>query len=952
MKIFTKLFIILLLFISANYAQVGVGKLSGKIIDADTKEALIGANVIILGTQLGAASNIEGDYFILNITPGTYSVKVSYVGYAPRTIENVRIVAGITYELNVELSTDFSLAEIVVIDRKFFESKSTNTVKVIDSDQISRLPVRGVSQLASIQSGVVTQEGSGGAEGNATINIRGGRGSEVLYIIDGVPQNNLYTRTSATQVSNVAIEQISFQVGGYEAKYGQAQSGIINVTTKSGNPVYRLSADVLSSTFTDDYGYNLYSATVSGPIIPGVENHTIFLSAERGFFQDADPSAIDLEYYFLENGKYVKHSYNNLPNDPANVWRLSGRTSHHLGAFSVNLGAIYNDRTSKVYDNRMAKNSSDFFDQAFEKNISLSTRISQTVSNSTFWNLNLGYRDYNFNRYNPFLKDNLALYGDSTYWAQNFGVNLLADGQRTQSVDANGVFRPFGYSTGLYQKRDNETFSGDIDFTSQIANHLFEIGGGISYNIVRGYGVFSQPLPGMSDTLSSTQKYYNLSPFVYGYSLDGQSKVGTNYTDPRDVNDPLFRADKLQAAHNPIIAYAYIQDRYELEDLVLNLGLRMDYFDIKSFEFVNPEVPYGGGIDPSRFDNADFKVRDPQIEFSPRIGIGFPITESTVFHAQYGRFIQVPELNDLYLGPFDYDDYITFGPQDVGNGSIESEETTQYEVGFRKILSDIAAINITLFYKNIKGLVNTENSKYRSTAGGEIRNAIIRTNADFGTSKGLALSFDIAHLNYFSLSAQYTLSKAEGTGSSTSSSQTSVFRNTDKLPPKVIAPLSFDQTHTGVVNVDFYVPKGELGILELLDANFLFSYNSGRPYTPVDKYNIIGDNGIIGSTTSYINSTYTPGTFRIDMKVEKGFLFDKLQVTPYVWIENLLDADNVVNVWRSTGDPLTTGWLNTTEGKAATHTEGYALDYMSLERNPANFGIPRTIKLGLKVNFQ
>src|SRR5690606_14162222 len=196
------------------------------------------------------ASDINGEYYILNIPPGTYEVRVSYVGYAPKTIQEVRIVAGITYELNVELSTDFTLPEIIVQDRKLFEEKATNTVKVIDADQISRLPVRGVTNLASLQSGVVIEEGSGGQSGNASINVRGGRGSEVLYIVDGVPQNNLYNRSSVAQVSNVTIDQISFQVGGYEAKYGQAQSGIVNVTTKSGNPSYNILADVISSSFT------------------------------------------------------------------------------------------------------------------------------------------------------------------------------------------------------------------------------------------------------------------------------------------------------------------------------------------------------------------------------------------------------------------------------------------------------------------------------------------------------------------------------------------------------------------------------------------------------------------------------------------------------------------------------------------------------------------------------
>ncbi len=168
-KISTNLlaFLVFLISSAAIFAQSGVGKISGKVIDADTKEPLIGANIILMNTNSGAATDIDGNYFILNITPGTYEVKVSYVGYAPKTYEDVRIVANITYELNGELSTDFTLPDIVVVDKKFFEAKATNTVKVIDAEQISRLPVRGVANLVSLQSGVVVQEGSGGTDGNA-----------------------------------------------------------------------------------------------------------------------------------------------------------------------------------------------------------------------------------------------------------------------------------------------------------------------------------------------------------------------------------------------------------------------------------------------------------------------------------------------------------------------------------------------------------------------------------------------------------------------------------------------------------------------------------------------------------------------------------------------------------------------------------------------------------------
>lgn len=962
--------LVFLLLSAAVFAQTGVGKMSGKVIDADTKEPLIGANIILLNTNLGAATDIDGNYFILNITPGTYEVRVSYVGYALKTIQEVRIVANITYELNVELSTDFTLPDIVVVDKKFFEAKATNTVKVIDADQISRLPVRGVQNLASLQSGVVIQEGSGGQEGNATINVRGGRGSEVLYIVDGVPQNNLYNRGTVAQVSNTAIDQISFQVGGYEAKYGQAQSGIVNVTTKSGQPHYNLFLDLQSSDLlkTDDFGSNLYSGSLSGPIIPGTPEHTIFLSAERGWYRDADPPAVPIEFYTLQDGTILDEPivYKTIPNNPASVWRLSGKISSRFSDWNVQLSGLYNDRISKLSKGigpaRQYKNASQFIDETEEQNSSYSLRISQTVSNSTFWNLNLGYRLFEFERYNPFLKgaSNQIYYGDSLWWADKSGMNvkLLGNGRRTQTIDANGVYRPYGYSNGLFQQREDMRIGADFDLTSQLNNHLLEFGFGLEQHTVRGYGNFAYLIAQYDPTQPEYIRFAQNQPFVFGYDVTGQTKTSSD--DPSSIDwfaDPAIQSHPSMAEflkpRKPILGYLYLQDRYELPDFVLNVGLRMDYFDIKSHQLIDPALPYAGGLDPNKFDIEDFELKDIEIKWSPRIGIGFPVTESTVFHAQYGKFFQSPELNDMYAGPFDYNQYITMSPQNSFNGSLLSEETTQYEVGFRQVFGMNSALNITAFYKNTKSLVNVQVSQYQRTEGGEVINAIGPQNADFGTIKGFALSFDVTRLSYFSASLQYTLSFADGTGSSTNSSQTAVFRNLDNLPPKVIAPLSFDQRHTAIAIIDFYIPEGEAGMWELFNVNTILSYNSGRPYTPVDQWDILGDNGLVADNTGYINSAYAPGSFRIDLKIEKGFPIGNFYLTPYVVIENLLDSDNIVGVWRSTGSPYTTGWLNDpdAQGVIGQRGQGYVKDYETLEKDPNNFGIPRLIKLGLKLNF-
>ncbi|MFN3695672.1 MAG: hypothetical protein ACK4UV_11740, partial [Ignavibacterium sp.] len=320
------------------------------------------------------------------------------------------------------------------------------------------------------------------------------------------------------------------------------------------------------------------------------------------------------------------------------------------------------------------------------------------------------------------------------------------------------------------------------------------------------------------------------------------------------------------------------------------------------------------------------------------------------------KFIQQPSLNQLYAARFDYDFLLSDAQATFLNGQVNSEETTQYEVGFRQVLGNVAALNITAFYKNTRGLINQQVIFFSRTPGGATEEYYTPTNSDFGTIKGLAFSLDVARVSYFSMALNYTYSIAEGTGSSTSSNFVAAFRNTGRdRVPKVIAPLDFDQRHTGTINVDFYVPKGDLGILELLSANVLISFNSGRPYTPLKEQNLLVGATNYGDTKGYVNSAYGPGNFRVDLKLEKGFALGNAMFTPYLWIENLFDADNVVNVYRSTGSPLTTGWLSTPNGRtyaeSTPNPEKFKQDYQSLERNPFNFGIPRTIKLGFKVNF-
>ncbi|MCH7770040.1 MAG: carboxypeptidase-like regulatory domain-containing protein [Bacteroidetes bacterium] len=951
-KIYTFSFTVLLVVFSVFtnvFAQSSVGKLAGKIVDSETREPLIGANIILMGTDLGAAADINGEYFVLNIVPGPYDVKVSYVGYGEKLITEVRIVGGITFELNVELNAGFELQEIVVSDKKLFEENATNTVRIFDSDQINQLPVRGVEQLASLQAGVVIAEGSGGAGGNATINVRGGRGGEVIFIVDGVVQNDLLFGQNFSQISNASIEQLAFQVGGFEAKFGQSQSGVISITTKSGSQNYSAFIDVQSSTFTDDYGYNLYTANFGGPIIPGGKDHTFFLSAERGWFLDGDPSAIGIDFPSIGESSSIR------PGNSESLWRYSAKTYHNLGnQFTVRLGANINTRDFRNFVYVYAKANSDHNPRRERDNLSFNAKLSQNLGSSTFWDVTFGYKGFNEEQGDGVFFNDLEAYGDTL-------TNLLMPVQgddATLRQDDIGIFADPGRLNNFYRKIDNQTISGDFSFTSQVDNHLFELGGGGSFHNMRYYSMAPMRLAirnrdfidANGDTVlafSRQRRYEDRRPTRYGYDVFGE-KTDASFFGIFGTSEGDF------PAANPILAYAYVQDRFELEDLVLNFGVRFDYFDTKARIFSNTELPFAGGTDPNAFDDGDFIRKGSETYVSPRIGLGFPVTSSTVFHAQYGKFISQPRLLDAFL--FESRTFLIISTDNFqfNDGEINSETTTQYEVGFRQMFGDnAAALNITAFYKNTEGLANTQARFFFREEGGQRFIIFGVTNADFGTVKGLALTLDIPRLKYFSLSVNYTFSQSEGTGSSTSSSFVAAFRNIDGEIPKVIAPLDFDQRHTGVVNMNIFIPEGELGIFELISANFLFTFNSGRPYTPLETQNLLENSTNFGDTKGFVNSRFAPGSFRIDLKLEKSFKIGNTFITPYVWVENLLDAENVVDVWRSTGNAFSTDYLLTDVGKKLVEQNGpdWESDYKSLERNPSNFGIPRLIRLGVQVNF-
>ncbi|MDZ7343042.1 MAG: TonB-dependent receptor, partial [candidate division KSB1 bacterium] len=245
------------------------GKLRGRVTDKETGDPLIGANVTIEGTTLGASADINGDYIILRVPPGTYAVKASYIGYAPVTISNVIVNADLTTTLDFQLpSTAIEAGSVsIVAERPLVQRNTTNTVRITTQEEVKQLPIRGTQNILALQAGVVQQDGN--------LYVRGGRAGEIAYFVDGASTTNRLNNTEGVSVIQEAYQELTIQPGGFTAEYGGANSGVTTTTIRTGGSRVNFGIDYRTDDFakpgekflgTSSFGFKNLVANIGGPI--------------------------------------------------------------------------------------------------------------------------------------------------------------------------------------------------------------------------------------------------------------------------------------------------------------------------------------------------------------------------------------------------------------------------------------------------------------------------------------------------------------------------------------------------------------------------------------------------------------------------------------------------------------------------------------------------------------
>lgn len=386
-----------------------------------------------------------------------------------------------------------------------------------------------------------------------------------------------------------------------------------------------------------------------------------------------------------------------------------------------------------------------------------------------------------------------------------------------------------------------------------------------------------------------------------------------------------------------------------------------------AFKLENGDPVLKPDISRNSYDpNRSFRDYIPQVTFSPRIAISFPISKDANFFGHYDILVQRPNAGN-YANPFQF--YLWETATDIPNPDLKPEKTIDYEVGFQQALGEQSALKLSVYYKEIRDLIQ---STYLNNTANNTGRMLTYRNIDFSTVKGLQLQYDLRRLGNVSLQANYTLQFADGTGSDPNT-QRNIAKNGSV---RILSPLDFDERHAFKLIMDFRYEDGKryngpvwfgADVFSNAGVNLAATAISGRPYTKEQKPEQFGSSGSIGT----YNGARYPWNYNLDLRIDKSFYLNKsnvnhqLPVTVYVRITNLLNTRNVFGLYKATSSPDDDGYLKTIFGQAAFRDyevndvaasqgrtlQEYVNTYNWLMYNPGFFNGPRRIYLGLNFNF-
>jgi len=933
-----KKLILFLLFSSVCIVYAQSGSLSGNVTDAKTGEALPGVNIILKGTYYGAATDVNGNYRIGGISSGNYTVEVSFIGYKTMQFTGIIIEGNKPKQLNIKLEESVLTLDqdvVVVGDKPLMDVEETQSKKSISKEEIENAVVENVNDIIAQQAGVVKSDNS--------IHIRGGRSYENAFLLDGVSvQDPLAGTGFGLQLSANAIEEVEVITGGYNAEFGQATSGVVNVKTREGGERYSGYLSYKRDNFGNKSSYHVFNTDVAEANLSGPEPIT----------------------------KYVL---------PALGVQLPGEL-FFFGSFYMGI----TDGITQGYNKATAR-------QVYSS-IYGGSRFAPRAENSWFWLGKLTYKvsptlklvysynqSVNINQNSTSLQSNLEYVEPSPGYQYEF-QNIL---DSANTFTHNNVYNTFGITHTLNSKTFYELK------INHFYTHLRADANGKNYN------QYNEPV----DFANFPVEYYNIDRDTIGIIPgDGFWDSGNPYTwrdhymeefsVRGDITSFFDEKNKFKAGFNfqfqemqvveiykpwagelglnndiyhvyPAMGDFYAQDNINFSGMILNFGLRLDYWFPGKYvddAVANPDVvtipdqTRKDYIDDSFgwFGNRRFKAR-----LSPRLGISHPVSDNQMLFFSYGHFSKWPKPQFVYakLNPLNAQSSF----QKFGNPNLNPETTVAYELGLKTQFTNDDVLTVTAYYKDIFDYVSTKSAVINSARFAN-QSFITYVNTDYARSRGLELEYRKRIGKWFTGTANF--SYAIVTGKSSSADEGVLVVRGDLTESIKEEYLSWDKPVTATVATNFYIPQNEplfgfgKGILDDINLYLRLFYQSGKRYTP---YLFTGSYDTQGRPEYEYQTSNRYGKigrdwFWIDMNLEKYFTLVGLKFSVFMEVNNLLDSKNSAIINPVTGeayeygDDVPNSWNDPRYPDLQSPLSPYPY-------NPARYLTRRNIKFGISLKF-
>jgi len=880
--------ILMLTYLSVQIFAGSTGKISGTVTDKETGEPLPFANVFVDGTTLGAASDLDGNFTILNVPPGVYSITASVIGYQKVTITETRVNVDFTTRIDFELSSGTITMEAVIVQGErnpLIRQDLTNPTTAITAETIMELPIDQISDVIKLQAGVTV-----GDDGD--IHIRGGFGNETSYTLNGVSIIDPYNNRKSVGLATNAVQEVSVSSGTFSAEYGNALSGIVNYVTKSGGPKYSFSLRGYAGEYFTDRT-ELYpnisdvdplnrarvEGTFGGPVISNkvkiflsgiYENYKGLYNGQRLYnttdsylsreaFSVDDPRAGTSSdpYWF---NPYGSDSINSNTGDDAWVSMNPSTNLNLQGNLLFNITSLIRLKYEVVYDkgewqsyNRLWKFNPDGRGTNYDEGLIQSLDFTHTVSENLFYTLqaSFGYHQYKFNLYDEV--------DDTRYLHSLYQLGI-----------SNTSFVAGGTSL-LRQNRNTATTTFKGDLVTQLGKHEFKVG---------------------FETRLHTLDYESYNVEILKLNPDGTESNVTNddllYDD--DLTLVRQKPDALslltEYSKEPVEASIYILDKMELADrFILNLGLRYEYFD--------PKAPYNTDLS-SDLENLQSGVMyksladsEPKHQLSPRLSVSYPITAESVIRFSYGHFYQHGNLSSLYRNPKFFVANVGSTPT-FGNANVNMQRSIQYEMGLQQQFTENLKMELTGYYKDVRDYIYTQT--VFTNSGREYR---VLTNLAYSNVRGITFRLERRRnpFDIFYGTLDYTFQIADG---NRTEPEEDLFYSdaAGKQTETYLVPLDFDRRH--VLNIT-------VGLFQQSDwaIGLIYNLQTGSPYTPEFPPEVVPITFEQNSGNQIIQNN-------LNLKFEKYFKSGSFEYSVFLQIDNIMDFQNELSVYLSTGKALTT----------------------------------------------